>query len=113
MRTSPTAPTTVKKCALEATCDEPIVGIDGTISALGEIGRVLRSLDAEPPLLERCLAIGLELFGGGQCSCDLCRLERYNECARHGRVDLHRADVEAITAAPFDKMLAGAVIAGR
>src|SRR6185295_11790275 len=32
---------------LQTTRDEPIVGIDGTISALGEVGGILRSLDAQ------------------------------------------------------------------
>ena len=59
------------------------------------------------------LAVDLELLGGGQRCRDPHRLERGDEGARHSRVDLHRADIEAVAAAPLDEMLARAVIAGR
>ena len=59
--------------------------------------------------LERGIAIHLDLLGGGQCRSDFGWLKRCNECACHG-VDLHAANVEAVAAAPLDKMLAGAVI---
>jgi hypothetical protein len=61
-------------------------------------------------VLERRLAIHLDLLGGGQCRSDFGWLKRCNECARHGVVDLHAANVEALAAAALDKMLAGAVI---
>src|SRR5215216_2923168 len=98
---------------LEAARDEPVVGIDGAIAPLGEACRVARPLDAEPPVLERGLAIHLELLGSSQRRCDLRRLERCNECAGHGVVDLHATDVETIAAAPLHEMLTGAVISGR
>jgi hypothetical protein len=82
-----------------------------TIAALGEACRVARPLDTEPPVLEPGLAIHLELLGSCQRRCDRRRLERCNEGASHGIVDLHAADVEAIAAASLDEMLAGAVIA--
>jgi hypothetical protein len=44
---------------LEAARDEPVVGIYGAIAALGEACHVARPLDAEPPVLERGLAIHL------------------------------------------------------
>src|SRR6266516_3568940 len=96
--------------ALQATRHQPVVGIDGAIATLGEACCIARPLDAEPPVLERGRAIHLELLRSGQHRCDLCRLERCNECAGHGLVDLHATDVEAIAAAPLDQMLAGTVI---
>jgi hypothetical protein len=49
---------------LQTTRDEPIVGIDGTISALGKVGGILGSLDAQSPVLEGGLTVDLELLGG-------------------------------------------------
>ena len=82
------------------TRDESIVGIDGAIAALGEACRIARPLDAEPPVLERGLAIHLQLFGSSQRRCDRRRLERCNEGACHSVVDLHATNVEAIAARP-------------
>src|SRR5437660_3958208 len=96
--------------ALQATRHQPVVGIDGAIATLGEACCIARPLDAEPPVLERGRAIHLALLRRGQHRCDLCRLERCNECAGHGLVDLDATDVEAIAAAPLDQMLAGTVI---
>jgi hypothetical protein len=55
-------------------------------------------------VLERRLAIRLDLLGGGQCRSDFGWLKRCNECACHGVVDLHAANVEAVAAASLDKM---------
>jgi hypothetical protein len=57
-------------------------------------------------VLERRLAIHIDLLGRDQCRSDFGWLKRRNECACHGVVDLHAANVEAIAAAPLDKMLA-------
>ena len=100
-------------CTLETTRDESVVGIDGAIAALGETCRIARPLDAEPPVLERGLAIHLQLLGSSQRRCDRRRLECCNEGACHSVVDLHATDGEAIAAAPLDEMLAGTVISGR
>src|SRR5262249_56980791 len=59
---------------LEAARDEPVVGIYGAIAALGEACHVARPLDAEPPVLERGLAIHLQLLSSSQRRCDLRRL---------------------------------------
>src|SRR5262249_55051607 len=98
---------------LEAARDEPVVGIYGAIAALGEACHVARPLDAEPPVLERGLAIHLQLLSSSQRRCDLRRLERCNEGACHGVVDLYATDVEAIAAAPLDEMLSRTVVTGR
>jgi hypothetical protein len=55
--------------------------------------------------LKRGLAIHLQLLSSSQRPCDLRRLERCNEGACYGIVDLHATDVEAIAAAPLDEML--------
>lgn len=82
-------------------------------SGASEACRIARPLDAEPPVLERGLAIHLQLLGSGQRRCDRPRLECCNKGARHSGVDLHATNVEAIAAAPLDEMLAGTVISGR
>ena len=98
--------------ALEATRHQPVVGIDGAIATLGKACCIARPLDAKPPVLERELAIHLDLLGSGQRRSDLGGLKRCKECACHGVVDLHAANVEAVAAATLDKTLAGAVISG-
>ena len=85
--------------ALEAASDQAVVGIDGTVAALGAARFVACPLDAEAPLPERGLAIGLEPARGGDSGGELCRLEGGEEGPRDDLVDLDAADVEAIDAA--------------
>src|SRR5262249_60913786 len=68
--------------ALEAAGNQPIVGIDGAIAPLGTACLVARPLDAEPPLLEGCLAIGLKALGSSDRGGKLCRLQRCHERGR-------------------------------
>src|SRR5271163_5352018 len=83
------------------------------IAALGAAGFIACPLDAETPLPERGLAIGLEPLRGGDSGGELCRLEGGDEGLRDGLVDLDAADVEAIDAAAFDQDFAGAMIPRR
>src|SRR5215831_10478007 len=99
--------------SLEPARHQPIVRVDGMITPLREARRVARPLDAEPPLLERALAIPLEPFGGGKRSCKPCRLERGDERCSHRLVDLYTADGKAIATASLDEELASAMVAGR
>ena len=92
---------------------QPVVWIDGTVAALGAARFVACPLDAETPLPERGLAIGLEPLRGGDSGGELCRLEGGDEGPRDGLVDLDAADVEAIDAAALDQDLAGAMIPRR
>ncbi len=85
--------------ALEAASDQAVVGIDGTVAALGAARFVACPLDAEAPLPERGLAIGLEPARGGDSGGELCRLEGGEEGPRDDLVNLDAADVEAIDAA--------------
>src|SRR5208283_232575 len=85
--------------ALEAASDQAVVGIDGAVAALGAARFVACPLDAEAPLSERGLAIGLEPLRGGDRGGKPCRLEGGDERPRDGLVDLDAADAEAIDAA--------------
>jgi len=63
-------------------------------------------------VLERGLAIHLDLLSSGQRRSDLGGLKRCKERACHGGVDLHAANIEAVAAATLDETLASAVISG-
>src|SRR5208282_6698446 len=99
--------------ALEAASDQAVVGIDGAVAALGAARFVACPLDAETPLPERCLAVGLEPLCRGASGGELRRLEGGEEGLGDGLVDLDAADIEAIDAAAFDQDLAGAMIPRR
>jgi len=73
------------------------------VAALGAACFVACPLDAETPLPERGLAIGLEPLRGGDSGGELCWLESGDEGPRDGLVDLDAADVEAIDAAALDQ----------
>src|SRR5262249_40882689 len=96
--------------ALEAAGNQPIVRIDGAIAPLGTACLVARPLDAEPPLLEGCLAIGLKALGSSDRGGKAGRLLRCEGPVRDGFVDLDATDVETITAAPVDKALTTAMV---
>src|SRR5262249_16062607 len=66
--------------ALEATGNQPIIGIHRAIAPLGPTRRVARSLNAKPPLLEGRFAIGLVALGTSDGG---------------GKVDWLRAEVRA------------------
>src|SRR5262245_33890379 len=88
--------------ALEPAGNQAIIGIHRALAPLGPAHLLIRPLDAEPPLLEGRLAIGLEALGssdgGGKPHWLKCR----DEGARNGLVDLNTSDVEAVAAAPVD-----------
>src|SRR5215472_10649178 len=63
-------------------------------------------------IAEGRLAIGLEMLGSSSSGGKLGRLERRNEGARYGLVDLNTTDVETVAATPLDKMLAAAMVPG-
>src|SRR5215472_4012599 len=92
--------------ALEATGNQPIIGIHRAIAPLGPTRRVARSLNAKPPLLEGRFAIGLEALGSSDGGGKLDWLECRNEGACDSLVDLDTSDVETVAAAPVDKVLA-------
>ena len=97
--------------ALQPTRDQPVVRINGAIAPLRPLGFVGCPLDSLPPLLERCLGVGFEPFGGGNSGGQLGGLDRGQEGVGKRRVDLHAADIETVTAPTLDNDLAGAVIA--
>jgi hypothetical protein len=98
---------------LNATGDEAVVGVDGAVAAFGALRLVARALNRETPLRQCTVVVGFDALGGGKRGLSTERCERGKHGARHRRVDLHSADVEAVDATAIDDALAGAVIAGR
>src|SRR5262249_17819740 len=98
--------------ALKAAGNQAIIRIYRAIAPLSPARRVTRPLDAKPPLLEGCLAIGLEALGSSDGGGKPDWLECRNEGAGDGLVDLDTSDVETVAAAPVDEVLAAAMIAG-
>src|SRR5262249_9223874 len=98
--------------ALEAAGNQAIIGIPRAIATLGPSRRVARSLNAKPPLLEGRFAIGLQALGSSDGGGKPDWLECRNEGACDGLIDLDTSDVETVAAAPVDKVLAAAMVAG-
>src|SRR5215831_18325964 len=98
--------------ALKTAGNQAIIRIHRAIAPLSPARRVTRPLDAKPPLLEGRLAIGLEALGSSDGGGKPDWLECRNEGARDGLVDLDTSDVETVAAAPVDKVLAAAMVAG-
>src|SRR5208283_2092395 len=96
--------------ALEPTGDEPVVRVDRPITTLGSAGFKARAFDAQPPLLERRFAVGLEALRGGDGGGELSRLQCGEESLCDRLVDLHAAHAETITAAALDNGLARAMV---
>src|SRR5690348_7256523 len=70
--------------AFESASDQAIIGVHRAIAPLGAARLVIRTLDAEPPLLEDRLAISLKAFGSSDGGCQLDWLKCRNERARDG-----------------------------
>ena len=49
--------------ALQAAGDEPVLGLDLPIAALGPVSLVFGAFDLQPPLLERGVVVLLERLG--------------------------------------------------
>ena len=98
--------------ALEATGNQSIIGIDGPIAPLGPARLVTRPLDAEPPLLESRLAIGLEALGSSDGGGKFAWLKCCNEGACDGLINLDTSDIETVAATPLDDVLTATMVAG-
>ena len=98
--------------ALQAAGDEPVLGLDLAIAALGSLGLVSGALDLQPPLLQRGVVVLLERFGGLQRGLHAGRGERGEQRAGDGLVDLAAADPHTPVAAVLDQDAGGAVIGG-
>ena len=97
---------------LQAARDQPVLGIDGVVSALGQERFVAPPLDLQAPLVQRGVMAGFQTLGGDQCGLHAGGLQGRQEGISDRCVDLAAADVEAVLAAPFDDALARAMIAG-
>ena len=73
--------------ALQAAGDEPVLGLDLAVAALGTVGLVFGALDLQPPLLERRVVVLFERFGRLQRGFDPGGGERGEERARDRLVD--------------------------
>src|SRR5215831_644159 len=98
--------------ALEAAGNQTIIGIDGPIAPLGPARLVTRPLDAEPPLLESRLAIGLEALGSSDGGGKFAWLKCCNEGACDGLINLDTSDIETVAATPLDDVLTATMVAG-
>src|SRR6266566_3867019 len=92
--------------------DQQIVRIDGPVSTLGALRLVACPLDRQPPLRKRAVAINFKPLGRSERSLDTKWCQRSKGSLRHGLVDLHRADAEAVDTAAICDGLAGTMIAG-
>ena len=98
--------------ALQAAGDEPVLGLDLAVAALGPVGLVSGALDLQPPLLQRGVVVVLERFGRLQRGLHAGGGERGEQRAGDGLVDLTAADPQAPAAAVLDQDAGGAVIGG-
>ena len=98
--------------ALQAAGDEPVLGLDLAIAALGPLGLVLGALDLQPPLLQRRVVVLLERLGRLQRGLHAGRRQRGEQRAGDRLVDLTSADPQAPAAAVLDQDAARAVIGG-
>ena len=92
--------------------DQPIVRIDGPVSTLGALRLVACPLDRQTPLCKRTITINFKPLGRGERSLDTEWCQRSKGSLRHGLVDLHCADAEAVDTATICDGLAGTMIAG-
>src|SRR5262249_61426168 len=99
--------------AFEAARHQSIVGVDGSIAALGALRFVMCSLDPESPLLQSGFGFDFELLGGGEGSGKPGRLQGSDEGPGDGLVDLDAADIETIDTTVLDENLARAVVTWR
>src|SRR5499433_1041468 len=99
--------------AFEAARHQSIVGVDGSIAALGALRFVIGSLDPESPLLQSGFGFDFELLGGGEGSGKPVRLQGSDEGPGDGLVDLDAADIETIDTTVLDENLARAVVTWR
>src|ERR1700680_4755866 len=91
---------------------QPIVRIDSPVSTFGALRLVACPLDRQPPLRKRTVAINFKPLGRSERSLDTKWCQRSKGSLRHGLVDLHRADAEAVDTAAICDGLAGTMIAG-
>src|SRR5262249_4252319 len=98
--------------ALEATGNQAIIGIHRAIAPFGPARLVIRPLDAELPLLEGRLAIGLEALGSSDGGGKFAWLKCSNEGARDALVNRATSDIETVAATPLDDVLPATMVAG-
>ena len=98
----------------QAAGDQPVVGVDGPVAALGSAGPVAGLFDLAAPLGQRGVVAVLELLGGGQAGLQRGRRERGQERLGDRGVDRGATDPQVPGAAALDQLAgAGAVVAGR
>jgi hypothetical protein len=98
--------------AFKAARDEPVLGLDLAVAALGTLSLIVGAVDLQPPLLERGVVILLERLGRPECGLHADGRERGQKRARDRLVDLSAADPQTPAAAVVDQDARGAVIGG-
>ena len=96
---------------LQATRHQPIVGIDGVVSAFGLGCFVTPPLDLQAPLRQSRVTIGFQLFGGGQRGFHAGGLQGGQEGVGDRRIDLATTNVEAVLTASRNDALARTMVA--
>ena len=94
---------------LKATGNQPVLGVDVVEATTGQVGLVLRALDAQLPLLVDLDSALLDLLQGSQRHCQLRWLHRFQQGACHRGVDPIAADGLAQPTNQFP-MLSNAVV---
>jgi hypothetical protein len=86
----------------QAAGDEPVVRVDGPVSALGLGGGVADAFDLASPLAQCCVMAGFECFGGGQAGLQGGRGERGEDGVHDGGFHREAADVDVVSTAAVD-----------
>ncbi len=97
--------------ALQPARDEPVLGLDLAVAALGALRLITGALDLQPPLPERLIVVGLERLGGDQRGLHARRGERGEQRAGDRRVDPAAADPQTPATAALGDHRSRAVVA--
>ena len=87
--------------------DQPVLGLDLAVAALGAVGVVSGALDLQPPLHERGVVVGLERLGRDERGLHAGGGERCQQRAGDRLVDLRAADAHAPRPRPSTSSLPG------
>ena len=96
--------------AFQGAGNQPVVGVDGPVTALGSAGPVAGLFDLPSPLGQRRIVAVLELPGGGQAGLQRGRRERRQERLGDRGVDRDATDPQVPGAAPLNQLTTSYVV---